>query len=35
MYGQHHVTSHNANANSWKGCQKLCLDSKRMLKQGQ
>ena len=35
MYGQHHVTSHNANANGWKGCQKLCLGRKRMLKRGQ
>ena len=25
MYGQYHVTSHNANANGWKGCQKLCF----------
>ena len=35
MYGQHHVTSHNANASGWKGCQKLCLGRKQMLKQGQ
>ena len=35
MYGQHHVTSRNANANSWKECKKLCLGCKRMLKQGQ
>ena len=35
MFGQHHVTSHNANASGWKGCQKLCLGRKRMLKQGQ
>ena len=35
MYGQHHVTSRNANGNGWKGCQKLCLGCKRMLKQGQ
>ena len=28
MYSQHHVTSHNANANGWKGCQKLCLGRK-------
>ena len=35
MFGQHHVTSHNANASSWKGCQKLGLGRKQMLKQGQ
>ena len=35
MYGQHHVTSNNANASGWKGFQKLCLGRKRMLKQGQ
>ena len=29
MYGQHQVTSHNANANGWKGCQTLCLGCKR------
>ena len=35
MFGQHHVTSHNANASGWKGCQKLGLGRKQMLKQGQ